>query len=184
MLNWLIRRQLSKFEAAFDYDATYLRELLGMSRTAFMRFSRVQAMANYRDGVPLAAWYAAKITAARSEDCGPCAQLAVDMARRAGMSDALLRAVLRDDFPAMGEEVSFATRYARAAITHDAALPTLRDEVRQRWGDKALASLALTVTATRMYPMLKYALGHGQACQRVRVGDDALPVADFEPHAA
>jgi hypothetical protein len=184
MLNWFIRRRLAAFEADFSYDASYLHELLAMSRTAFWRFSRVQAMADYRDGVPLAAWYAAKITAARAEDCGPCTQLAVDMARRAGVSDALLRAVLRDDLAAMGEEVSLAQRYARAAIAHDAALPALRDEVRQRWGDKALASLALTITATRLYPMLKYALGHGQSCQRVRVGDDSLPVPTLQPHAA
>jgi hypothetical protein len=31
-------------------------------------------------------------------------------------------------------------------------------------------SLALAITAARIYPTVKYALGHGKACMRVVVG--------------
>jgi hypothetical protein len=51
-----------------------------------------------------------------------------------------------------------------------AELLDLRDEVVRRHGLKALASLALGLTASRMVPMLKMALGHGHACARVRIG--------------
>jgi len=177
MLDWLIRRRIAAFEKQFDYDMGYARELLRFSRTGFMRFSRVYPMASYRDGVPLNAWHAAKIIAARAEDCGPCTQLAVDMARAAGVDDPLLRAVLREDLPAVGPEVGLAIRYTKAVVTRSPEIAALRDEVVRRWGDKALASLALTITATRMFPMLKYALGHGQACQRVQVGSEAVNTA-------
>jgi hypothetical protein len=36
-------------------------------------------------------------------------------------------------------------------------------------------SLAFAITASRMYPTVKYALGHGQACRRITV--DGKPVA-------
>jgi hypothetical protein len=40
----------------------------------------------------------------------------------------------------------------------------------KRWGRRALVSLALAITAARIYPTVKYALGHGKACMRVVVG--------------
>jgi alkylhydroperoxidase family enzyme len=177
MLDWLIRRRLAAFEKQYGYDTSYARALLAATRKGFFHYARVSAMAQHRDLVPLQPWYAAKVVAARSEDCGPCTQLAVDMARQAGVGDDVLRAVLRDDFAAMSPDVSLAVRYAEAAIAHAPELADLRDEVVQRWGERGLASLALTITATRMFPMLKYALGHGQACQRVRVGSEAVQPA-------
>ena len=43
-----------------------------------------------------------------------------------------------------------------------------------RWGRRALVSLAFAITAARIYPTVKYALGHGKACMRVVVGDTAV----------
>ena len=40
----------------------------------------------------------------------------------------------------------------------------------KRWGRRALVSLAFAITAARIYPTVKYALGHGKACMRVVVG--------------
>ena len=40
----------------------------------------------------------------------------------------------------------------------------------KRWGRLALVSLAFTITAGRIYPTVKYALGHGKACTRIVVG--------------
>ena len=41
-------------------------------------------------------------------------------------------------------------------------------------GRRALVSLAFAITAARIYPTVKYALGHGKACMRVVV--DGTPV--------
>ena len=40
----------------------------------------------------------------------------------------------------------------------------------KRWGRRALVSVAFAITAARIYPTVKYALGHGKACTRVVVG--------------
>ena len=40
----------------------------------------------------------------------------------------------------------------------------------KRRGRRALVSLAFAMTAARLYPTVKYALGHGKACTRVVVG--------------
>jgi hypothetical protein len=182
MIDWFIRRRLAAFGRRYGYDVGYALELLAASRKGFLHYARISGMAAYRDGVPLEPWYAAKLAAVRAEDCGPCTQLVVDMAREAGVADALLRAVLRDDLAALDADSVLAVCYARAAIAHAPELQGLHDEVRRRWGERGLASLALTVTGTRLFPMLKYALGHGQACQRVQVGREAVQPAAL--HAA
>jgi hypothetical protein len=53
----------------------------------------------------------------------------------------------------------------------------LRDEIVRRWGEKALVAIGLSLVASRMYPTLKYALGHGKACSKVTVAGVAAPVA-------
>jgi hypothetical protein len=42
-------------------------------------------------------------------------------------------------------------------------------------------ALALALTTARMYPTVKYALGHGKNCSRVMVAGDAAP---FHPPLA
>ncbi|HYD80900.1 MAG TPA: hypothetical protein VEC06_13925 [Paucimonas sp.] len=179
MLKWIARAQLDKFERAFDYDVSYMREMLDTSRRGFMRFSPVAKMAAYREDVPVDAWYAAKIVALLVEDCGPCTQLVVRMAEADGVSQAVLRSVLLNDEKGMGNDVALSVRFARAVLAHDAGADALRTEIAARWGARAVLSLALAIAASRVFPTVKYALGHGMACSRVRVGD-----VDMRPAAA
>ncbi|CAN7316413.1 hypothetical protein LJR289_001632 [Pseudoduganella sp. LjRoot289] len=174
MIDWLIRLRLAAFEKRYDYDTSYLRCLLGLSRKGMLSFGRATALGKYREDVPVAAWYAAKIVAVQSEDCGPCVQLVINMAREQRVDDLVLHGVLRADVAQMGVDAALGWRYACAVVAHGEDIAALRDEVLSRWGPRALASLALAITASRMYPMLKYALGHGLSCQQVRVGDAAL----------
>lgn len=174
LLDWIARRQMAAFEKKYGYDIGYGRDLLTFSRAGFWKFARLMPMAQHCEGVPKAAWHAAKIVGTRSEDCGPCVQLVVDMAREDGMPDDLVRAVLQDDLAAMDPDTALGYRYARAVVGHDAEAMTLRDEIVQRFGPPALASLALALTASRMFPMIKTALGHGRACLRVKVGSDTV----------
>ena len=48
-----------------------------------------------------------------------------------------------------------------------------------RWGRKALAAISIGIVTTRTFPALKYALGHGQACQSVEIGGDMIAPNKF-----
>ncbi len=61
-------------------------------------------------------------------------------------------------------------RFTRATLAHDPAADEYREAIVKRWGRRALVSLAFAITASRIYPTVKYALGHGKACMRVVVG--------------
>lgn len=175
MIRWALRKAIGKFEREWNYDASYMRDMIDASPRAAWLFSRVTAMGQYRRDIPVDAWCAAAITAVRHEDCGPCTQLGVSMAERAGVAPEVLRAILADDPDAMPPEVALVWRFTRATLAHDAAADGYRDAIVRRWGPRALVSVAFAITASRIYPTVKYALGHGKACMRVVV--DGKPIA-------
>ncbi len=185
MVRWLLRRTIESFERKWHYDASYMKEIADVSPVAALKFTLATSLGSYRRDVPPAALFAAGITAVRSEDCGPCTQLAVTMAERYGVGPEVLRALLKDDAAAMPEEVALAWRFTRATLAHDAAADGCRDEIVRRWGPRAVVTLAFAMTTARMYPTVKYAMGHGQICSRVVVNgapvtiDRALTSADW-----
>jgi hypothetical protein len=177
LLKALIRGRLDAFERAHDYDMGYAREILEISPAALLKFNRIAGMAQYREDLPLEAWYAARLVGTLAEDCGPCTQLVAGMAEREGVAPATLRAILRRQEAAMPPDAALGYRFALAALRHEPAADALRAEVLHRWGGRALVSLAFALTTARMFPTLKYAMGHGRSCIRVRVGGEELPVA-------
>jgi hypothetical protein len=160
MLKWFMRRWLDKFERTWTYDASYIRDVLDTDPKAVMLFSKA----------------AAAIVGTMSEDCGPCTQLGIDMAERNGVDPAVLRAIVTRDLAAMPFDVALAVRFAEASLNHAPEADDLREEVVRRFGKRGLLSLAFAMTASRLYPTLKYALGHGRACTRVTVGGETRPV--------
>ena len=176
MVRWLLLRAVSSFERQWNYDASYLREMIEASPRAAWRFLQATRLGNYRRDVPIEALVAAGITAVRSEDCGPCTQLGTAMAERQGVRPEILRAILKDDVAAMPDDVALAWRFTKAILAHDASsADDYRAVILERWGPRAVVSLAFAITTARIYPTVKYAMGHGKACTRVVVG--GAPVA-------
>jgi len=176
MIRWVLRKAIDRFEREWHYDASYMRDITSASPRAAWLFARATALGRFRRDLAVDPWFAAGITAVRHEDCGPCTQLAVTMAERAGVSAEVLRAVLGDDPGAMPPDVALVWRFTRATLAHDAAADDYREVIRELWGPRALVSLAFAITAARIYPTVKYALGHGNACMRVVVGGTPLMI--------
>jgi len=169
MIKWVLKRAIDKFEREWKYDGSYMRDIIDASPRAAWLFSRAAALGHFRRDIPIEPWYAAGITAVRHEDCGPCTQLGVTMAERAGVSPSVLRAVLADNPDAMPPDVALVWKFTRATLAHDAAADEYREAIVKRWGRLALVSVAFAITAARIYPTVKYALGHGKACTRIVV---------------
>jgi uncharacterized protein YjeT (DUF2065 family) len=176
MLSWLMKRRLDAFERDTGYDVSYVREMLDADVKAVMALFKVQGLARYRKDVPREPWYAAALVGVLAEDCGPCTQLVITMAEREGVNPDTLRAIVAGDLRAMPDDVVVAYRFAKASLAHSPAADELRAEVVERWGKRGLISLALALASSRVYPTVKYALGHGKACTRLTVGGKPLPV--------
>ncbi len=176
MIRSILHSVVRRFERQFDYDATYMHDIADTSVGAFLKLALAQAMSKHREGVSLEAWFAAGFTAVRYEDCGPCAQLAVNMALQAGVAPAMARAIVARDTARMSSDAVLGQRLADAVLAHE---PTdaIREEVLARFGEKGLISLSYAIAATRIYPTMKRALGHAHACERLRVDGEAVLAA-------
>jgi hypothetical protein len=176
MLKSLLHGQIRSMESAYGYDATYFHDIVDASTAAAVKFALLTPMSNHCNGVPKDAWYAAKLAGALSEDCGPCTQLCVDMAVKGGVETGKLAALIRGDIDAAGTDAALGFRYGIAVATNSDAILPLVDQVRARYGERGLVSLAFVVTSARMYPTLKRALGHGMTCTKIVVSDQPIAV--------
>lgn len=182
MMKTIARRRLLAFEREWNYDAGYMHEILDAGGLeALMAVANLDKLSNYRRDIPAEPYFVAKLAAIRAGDCGPCTQLVATMAERAGVDPAALRAVLQRDPDALSDASCLAYEFAEATLAHEPTAGALRERVVAAWGTRGLISLAYAISAAGIYPALKYALGHGQACLRVDVGGAAVPVAALTP---
>ena len=183
MIRWIFNRMIDRFEKQYGYDATYMREILAASRSGFLKFMVAQVMNLHRERVAPDAWHAARIAAARHEDCGPCTQLVVNMALEARIDPAIVRAVVARDFQRMSPDAALGVRLAEATLAH-APTDELRSQVLDRYGERGLISLAYAIAVPRIYPTIKRVLGHAHTCERVTVGGEVVPAARATERAA
>lgn len=169
MLKRFIVSRIAAFERRYGYDMGYARMILRTRLHAFMRFAPLARTSTYHDGVPVEAWYAAKLAATLHEDCGPCTQLVIRMAEEAGVDPNQLRAILAHDFAALAPATALALRYADAVLAHAPETDLLRAQTLERWGERGLVSLAFGIASSRLFPTLKYALGFAQHCSMLEV---------------
>ena len=169
MRSWIARRMLRATSKRYGYDTSYLEMMLKVSPSAFFKFAAVAKAAGHCEVVPVEASFAAKLVGALAEDCGPCAQLCVDMALEAGMPKDQIEAVLRRDPRAMNSATILGFRFADAVVRRSADDDEFRDAVRAQWGEKGVIDLTLALQMGRMFPMVKAGLGYAKECRRVTV---------------
>jgi hypothetical protein len=170
VLKYLARRAVAAFERRWNYDASYVREVLDEGGVAaILPLDALTKVGKYRRDIPASVYYAAKVTASVAADCGACAQLTLSMAEAEGVGVETLRALVAGDRTALGEDERLGYDLARATLAHEPA-DDVREAVLRRWSRRGLVSLAYALVAAQAYPTFKYALGHGHACTRLRAG--------------
>lgn len=174
MFKTLIERSLRKQERRTGESADFMRDIYGTAPGGFWRFVFFTPMAQYRKALPVEAYAVAKIAAAHSEDCGPCLQTCVNLATEAGVSPAIIRAAVTGDIAAMDERTRTAFEFAQAVCAHDLRSEELRPQIEAWWGKAATVELAFAIASSRLFPTVKRAMGHGQACSRVTIGRETV----------
>ena len=174
MIKPFLRRTLRRFSQRYHYDTAYLETLLEHDLRAFLKLGAVQFLSSHRVSIPAAPWHAATIRSTLREDCGPCVQLACNMALEAGVPAGTLRSLLRGDFDSLPADVALSARFAELVLDRSPEAAGVREQVVARWGQDGLVSLGFTISASRVYPTLKYTLGHGHACQRIQIEEESV----------
>jgi len=177
MRKFIARCVLRGLSKRYGYDTSYAEAMLNEAPVAFFKLAPLMKAANHRKGVPVEASFAAKLTGALAEDCGPCTQLCADMALEAGVAKDQIEAVLgRNVNKAMTPSVALGFQFADAIVRHLPDDETWREAVRARWGDKGVIDLAIALQIGRLFPMMKLALGYAKECRRVSVDGHQVDV--------
>jgi len=167
MIRKFLHAQVRKFGRAFRYDVTYFHEIVEVSPGAAIGLSRLPGFYKYRGPkAGMAVWTGALLASTLEGDCGPCAQLVIDMALANGADPDSLQACA-EGRPKEAGAMGLGFRFAMLAITADPAADDLRREIEGEFGKKAAVSCAFAAASGRIYPVLKRGLGHGQACRRL-----------------
>jgi hypothetical protein len=176
MFKRFVKKQLEKFGQRWGYDTGYMREIVDEAGVrAVMPMQALGKLGGYRK-VPPDAYYGAALTAGKAADCGPCLQLGVSMAEAAGVKPQTIRAILGRDYLSCSKEALLGIELALSTIARDGTGDETRAEILRRWGRAGLVSLAYAIVAAQAYPTFKYAIGHGHACVRLRVGGETIPM--------
>jgi hypothetical protein len=175
MFKWLVKKQLDAFARRWGYDTSYMHEIVddaGVS--AVMPLQALGKLGSYRKSIPADTYAGATLTASKAADCGPCLQLGVKMAEAYGVKPQTIRAILERDYAKCSKETLLGVELAQGTIARDGRGEEARREILRRWGRAGLVSLAYGIVAAQAYPTVKYAIGHGHACVRVRVGGETI----------
>ncbi len=177
MLKYFIKRMILKFGKRYGYDVAFMLHMLETTPDVMNSFNALSKLDSYRKSTSVNAHMAARLLGALNEDCGPCVQLVVDMARESGMASDQIEAVLTDDHAAMSSETALGYRFASAIIARSTDEDAAREAVRSACGDAAIIELTLASQVTRLFPMVKAGLGYGKSCRRVSIGERKITLA-------
>ena len=163
MIRNLLHFFINRFEARYDYDATYLHTINDISPGAAMKLLKISGLTGYQGPEP-AVWGGAALSATLLCDCGPCAQLVLDLVQEAGVDQEELRACVNGDWEAAGA-TGLGFRFARAIHTNGTEVDALSAQIVNRFGKKALVAASYAATSYQIYPLLKRALGEAKSCE-------------------
>lgn len=174
MMKWLLHRGIRKFARHYDYDASYMHEIVDVSLKAGLALNHLPKLSQFTG--PRAArdvWAGAVLASTLDGDCGPCAQLVVDMALEAGVDGEALQACAMGQ-GRQGSDMALGFDFAKACIEGDLKADGLREEIARRYGMEAVIAASYAAATGRAYPVIKRGLGHGQACSLLSFGDSPV----------
>ncbi len=169
MIAAIVERRFKAAERQLGASVDYLRDMFRASRGAVVKIALFLPLAAHRKAAPADLCHAARLVAVLAEDCGPCAQIVVNQARKDGMDRGAIRALLAGRPDRLPESLRQAHDFAQAVLARDAGAAALRQALAERYGDAAVVDLALAIATARVFPTVKWAMGHGVSCALVEV---------------
>ena len=165
---------ISQYEQHTGHDLTFMRAILRGSEEALTRFMNFMPLAEYGEAASKEALAVVRLVGTRSEDCGPCLQIVVDLAQKSGVDGDLIQAVLDRDTASMEPVLARVHAFAEAVCERSADAETLRLELEDELGHAVMVELALGIASTRLFPVVKRGLGFSESCSKVNVRVNAI----------
>jgi hypothetical protein len=159
-----MRKGFARFGQHYKYDVSYLEELAETYPAKALRYMLLSLYSGHRPSASKEAYFAAKITAAHMADCGPCTNLAMEMALEAGIDKIQLQAIVLDDDKTMTPDILLGYNYARAVVKNTPSLALYIRDITVQFGKRGLWDMSSAVAMGGFFPTLKRGLGEAKSC--------------------
>jgi len=168
LIQRLIFWWVDSFEKQSGVSAEYCRWMANVSPRVFLKFGKLGKLAQYRRALPADASAVAHLVAARSEDCGPCVQIGINLALRDGVSKDILRAVYDRQPDRLPPNLADVYHFAESVVSGGED-ETLRQRIRDHYGDEALIEMGLGMAVARTFPLVKRTIGYAKSCSLTKI---------------
>jgi len=161
-------KEIDGFEAHYQYDGTYMREMLEHTPEAYALFVHVLPLAKYRQRLEPGEYWVAKLAAMQVEDCADCLQLNVRMAQEAGISRHIVEATLKGgaELPVNLQQVYV---YAKQVASHAQPDAKLMARIEAQYSKGAILEFGLCIATAKIFPTIKRAMGYTKNCNLIEI---------------
>ena len=177
MLKFIYKKKMQEFGAAYDYDTSYMEELVDIYPEKATLYTKAMALSSHNEYLPPDLYHSIKLRSMQLADCGPCLKLSLTMAEQAGLSKDKLSAILTGDLEGMPRFIKLGLAYADAIVNRTDKMDELTREIEIEFGKRGLWDASLAVVYGQFYPTLKRGLGIATSCSPVSVLLEDLDLA-------
>jgi len=160
IVKYLIGRSEARIGVKFDYVHKIDETDIGL----LSRYNKIFGFLDPNRKVPPLAYHTARITGALSADCGTCVQAEINLAKNAGMENAIISKILHfdiDDFP---PEIIATAQLAKSVTSERIDNPEARNIIQDTFGEKGLIEISFAMSGAALLPNVKRAMGYATAC--------------------
>jgi alkylhydroperoxidase/carboxymuconolactone decarboxylase family protein YurZ len=147
----------------------YQRDMAAASPGSALRLQEIGRIIRENQSVPEPVAMMAALGATMAEDCGDCVQIYANLALKAGVDKAMVKAALDHHYTDLPTDLKLGFCFGRVVAENDPMLLEKGAALEARFGRKALVDLALVVALARFYPTVKRALGYSRTCAEAKV---------------
>lgn len=164
MLKHILTRLIQRAEARLGVSLDYTHKIAQTDLSLLTRYNRIFGFLDPNKNVPASAYHLARLRGAVAADCGTCVEAEVNLARQAGLDQAMIDAVLCGDYSALAKELVATARLADAVAGQRIDDPEARAIVQAAYGDAGLIEISFAINGAALLPGIKRAMGYATAC--------------------
>jgi len=158
---------LNGFSAHYNYDASYMKEMLHEAPAGFETFEAFLPMARFSKSAPLDVLFVAKIIVTKNEDCGSCLQLTIDMAVEAGVDKTVIEDVVFKEGKSLPSNLKLVYDFALAITQNRVVSDELYAQINEQYSKETMIELALAIASAKVFPTIKRTLNDAKSCSMI-----------------
>jgi hypothetical protein len=165
MIKAYLKSLLDKEAANLGESVDWAKYIVDKAIIIFFKYLLAFPLLAHWKFSPAKAISVARLISVKSEDCGSCVQIEINMAKKRNVEPEFIRNALRKDYERLGESYRDVALFTEAVISKNGLEIEIGNTLKKHFGEKAFLEIALAISTARFYPTIKRALGFSTECK-------------------